>query len=85
MLALLGILDLLSALILLLTRFFNIDILAWLVAMYLIIKGIIFISIPSVIDILVGVVIIFAIFGYFNLITWIAFIWLIQKAVLSFY
>lgn len=84
MLILLGVLDLLSALSIILIRFFDFNIIGWVAVIYLFLKGVVFSSITSLIDIVVGVVIVFAIYGFFGIWTWLAFIWLAQKALLSF-
>jgi len=84
MLILLGVLDLLSALTIILIRFLDFNIIGWAAAIYLFVKGAVFFSITSLVDIFVGVIIIFAIYGFFGIWTWIAFIWLVQKALFSF-
>ncbi len=85
MLALLGFLDLLSAIVIVLLRFFNVCLLGWIVVVYLIIKAIVFFSPISLLDLVSAIIIIFAIYGSFSFITWLAFVWLIQKAFFSFY
>ena len=79
-LRLLCVLDILSGIILILLKFkIAIDI-AWFFAIFLIIKGLIFITnLVSILDIATGVVVIFAIYGFYNIITWLFVIWIIQK------
>ena len=84
MLILLGVLDLLSALSIILIKFFDFNIIGWIAAIYLFVKGIVFFSITSLVDIFVGVIILFAVYGFFGVWTWLAFIWLVQKALFSF-
>jgi uncharacterized membrane protein HdeD (DUF308 family) len=79
-LRLLGIFDIMSGIVLILLRFKLATNLAWFFAIYLIIKGLIFISnLVSIFDIATGVVIIFAIYGGYNIITWLFVIWICQK------
>ncbi|MBS3108553.1 hypothetical protein J4409_01650 [Candidatus Woesearchaeota archaeon] len=81
---LLGLLDLLTAISLILLRF-KVDFFALFFALYLIIKSVLFIkSLASVFDLISGIVFILALYGYFGIITYIASIWLIQKAIFSF-
>ncbi|MBI2663111.1 hypothetical protein HYX15_01110 [Candidatus Woesearchaeota archaeon] len=84
-----GIMDLISAVLLILFRFdiytSNITNLAWIFGLYLIIKGVIFIkSLTSLIDIASGALLILAIFGTVNILTWLAALWLLQKGVFTF-
>ncbi len=79
-LRLLGILDLLSGIILILLRFKIATSIAWFFAIYLIIKGLIFIvNVVSILDIATGIVMIVAIYGVYGVITWIFVIWICQK------
>lgn len=83
----LGLIDLLTALSVVLLRFGIAKTMALALAIYLIIKGIIFIkNITSMIDIAAGVVVLIAALGYFTpIITWIAAIWIAQKGVISLF
>ncbi|MCX6711485.1 MAG: hypothetical protein NT139_00400 [Candidatus Woesearchaeota archaeon] len=79
-LRLLGVLDVLSGVVLILLRFKIATSIAWFFAIYLIIKGLIFIvNLVSIFDIATGVVMIFAIYGSYNIITWLFVIWISQK------
>lgn len=83
LLKLFGILDLLSALILISLKFdFGMS-LAWFCVVYLFVKSIIFLSWISILDLFSGVVIILSIIGWNGIITWIVFFYLLQKAILS--
>ncbi|MFH1210720.1 MAG: hypothetical protein V1645_02275 [archaeon] len=83
---LLGIMDLLTALSIILLRFGAAKTMAFALGIYLIIKGIIFIkSVPSMLDIAAGIIVLIAFYGYFNILTWIAAIWLTQKGVISIF
>ena len=81
-----GIMDFLSGILLVLASFnFHIWSFSWIFAIYLIIKGLIFIkSFTSLIDIICGILIILAIFDIVNFLTWIAAFWLFQKSFFSF-
>jgi len=86
----LGIADLMAALSILLFRVApntgSIKTLLIVFAIYVIIKGLIFIkSITSIIDIAAGAFMVLAFYGYFNFLTWIAAIWLTQKGVISLF
>lgn len=83
LLKLFGILDLLSALILIFLKFdFGMGI-AWFCVIYLFVKSIIFLSWISILDIVSAVVIILSIIGWSGIITWVVFFYLLQKAILS--
>ena len=79
-----GILDFITGIVLILTKF-NIAIaLAAILAIYLIVKGSLFLpDLVSILDIIAGVFMILAIFGFFNVLTWIFVVWLIQKGLFS--
>ncbi len=80
----LGILDLASAILLILARFNLLENIALIAGIYLIIKGLIFIkSIPSIIDLICGVVIVLMVFGIIVPLYWLVAIWLIQKGISS--
>lgn len=83
LLKLLGVLDLLSALVLIFLKFgFGVS-LAWFCVFYLFVKSVIFFGWISIFDIFSGAVIIFSIFGGYGVITWVVFLYLLQKAILS--
>lgn len=85
-LKILGVFDLLAALSIILLRFGITKTMALALAIYLIIKGIIFIkSIPSMVDIAAGLLIILAFYGHFTFLAWIAAVWLTQKGVISLF
>ena len=78
-----GLLDILAGISLFLLKFGFLKYFALVLAIYLIIKGIVFFGFPGVIDILSGIVIIIAMFGVFNVVYYIFIIWLVQKGLLS--
>lgn len=79
-LRLLGVLDILSGIVLILLKFKIATSIAWFFAIYLIVKGLIFIAnFVSALDIATGVVMIFAIYGSYNIVTWLFVIWITQK------
>jgi len=83
---LLGIFDLLAALSIILLRFGVAKTMAIALAIYLIIKGAIYIkSVPSMVDIAAGIIMVLAFYGWFSILTWVAAIWLTQKGVISLF
>ena len=81
---LLGILDLISGIILLVLNF-KILVFAWVLAIYLIAKFLIFMNFVSFIDLVSGLLMIAAIYGFYPVITWLAVIWLLQKGLFSMF
>lgn len=82
----LGAADLLAALSIVLLKFGIIPTMALVLAIYLIIKGVVFIkNISSIVDIAAGAAMLIAFYGNFNIATWIAAIWLTQKGVMSLF
>jgi|TARA_Y100000034_G_scaffold136972_1_gene217787 hypothetical protein len=78
--------DLISGVLLIL---FSLDMdpgkIAWTFAIYLIVKGIIFIkALSSLLDVASGILIILAIFGIVNMLTLLAAVWILQKVFFSF-
>lgn len=84
MLKLLGILDFLAALTLLGFGFWDLDILGWIFAIYLIGKGLLFFNWLGTLDIISGILLILAIFNIYNVFNYFAIVWLAQKAIFSF-
>ncbi|MFH1332156.1 MAG: hypothetical protein ABIH63_02625 [archaeon] len=83
---LLGIFDLLAALSIILLRFGVAKTMAIALAIYLIVKGAIYIkSVPSMVDIAAGIIMVLAFYGWFSILTWVAAIWLTQKGVISLF
>ncbi len=80
----LGLLDIVSALVILILKFgFFVD-LGLLLAIFLAIKSIIFIKdVASVIDLITAVFFFSAALGYYFSFTWIFAIWLLQKGLFS--
>ncbi len=84
MILFLGFMDLLSALIFIITYFYT-NPLFLIFPIYLILKSLIYIkSIVSIIDIIAAIFLIIAIFNGFIFLDWIFVIWLTQKALFSF-
>lgn len=85
-LKILGVLDLLSGIVLIVLRFAPLKVIPGLLAVYLIVKSIIFLkNISSVIDLIAAIHIIFAMFGNYYSLTWLFVLWLLQKGVFSLY
>ncbi|MDD5133276.1 MAG: hypothetical protein PHD81_01855 [Candidatus Nanoarchaeia archaeon] len=85
MIWILGILDILSAIILVLQKFIPFK---WAIIfpIYIILKSIIFIKdFSSIIDFIAAIFFILAIFGHFYIITWLAAFWIVQKGVFSLF
>jgi len=81
-----GLLDLISAVSIILLKFDMGIALAWFCAIYLLAKGIPFIKDPaSIADIISAGIILLGIFGFFGIYSYIAIIWLLQKALFSFF
>ena len=81
-----GVLDIIAGITLILLKFSMFEGIGWIAAIYLVIKGIIFLpNIVSVVDIVSGIFIGLAMFGIFNVISWIVAIWLIQKGIFSLF
>ena len=83
MIILLGILDLVAALMFVLLYFGVLTFLGWIFGVYLIVKGIYYFSWMGALDILSGVLMILGVFGIWNFFSLFAFIWLVQKGVFS--
>ena len=83
LLKLFGILDLLSALVLIFLKFDLGISLAWFCVIYLFVKSIIFLSWISILDMFSAVIIVLFIMGWSGTLTWIIFIYLLQKAIFS--
>lgn len=80
-----NLLDLFSAIIILLIKLDIQYSFFWVFPIYLIIKGAIYIPDPSsIIDVIAGIVIVLAMLGFSSIITWIAMLWLLQKVLFSF-
>lgn len=85
MIWILGILDIVSAGLIILQRFYPTKF-ALFFAGYLLLKSIVFIKdFSSIIDFIAVVFFILAIFGHFYLITWLAALWVFQKGVFSLF
>jgi len=80
-----GLLDILAGISLLLLKF-NVDFYGLFFAIYLIIKGIVFIRyLASIADMVAGLMLLYAIYtGHFAIINYAAIIWLVQKGSFSF-
>jgi len=87
MLFVFGLLDIVSALVLVLLKFGLLNKLGFIVGGYLVIKGLFFLVMKdwlSILDVLSGLFIFYVfVFGSFPLIGWVFFIWLLQKGVIS--
>jgi len=84
LLKLFGIMDMLAWISLILFQFGWYKNLLLIFAIYLIIKGLLFLpGLASIMDISIGVFFMIAFFGTFSIFTWILFMFLIQKSVLS--
>lgn len=84
----LGVADLLAALSILLLKFGAVPkTMVFAFAIYVIVKGLIFIkNIPSIVDIVAGILMITAAYySYFGIPTWLAAVWLTQKGVISLF
>ena len=86
LLFLFGILDILAAIQLILLKFnISLSFVPWALAIYTILKSLIFIkAFVSWIDLAAGVVFVFALLGVSNALIWIAAFWLLQKGFFSF-
>ncbi len=81
---LLGLIDLLAAVFIILLRFNIGNKIAFVIAIILLIKSIIFLtSFTSWIDIISGIFLILAVYGHYYFFTWIFALWLFQKGVIS--
>lgn len=81
---LLGLIDLLAAVFIILLRFNIGRDIAFIIAIILLIKSVIFLtSFISLIDVLCGVFLLLAIYGYYYFFTWLFALWLLQKGVIS--
>ncbi len=84
MLRIFGVLDIIAAISLVFVSWGFGNNVALIFAVYLIIKGLLFLtSFISWLDLMMGVVIILAVFGYVGIISWISFVLLIQKGFFS--
>ncbi len=82
----LGLADLAAALSILLLKFGAVPHLAFVLGLYEIAKGAVFIkNITSMADIAAGLAIILAFYTHVGILTWIAAIWLTQKGVISLF
>ena len=83
---LLGLIDLLAAIFIILLRFHIGESIAFIVAILLILKSVIFLtSFVSLIDIISGIFLLLAVYGHYYFFTWIFALWLLQKAVISLF
>lgn len=83
---LLGLVDLFAGVLLFLLRFDLLSTLGVVVGIYLILKGVVFLSnVVSLMDLLAGIVMILASQGYFFIFTWIFVLWLLQKGFFSLF
>ncbi len=82
---LLGVLDLLAAVVLFLLKFKVGLIIGAVLGAYLVIKGVIFFSAASIIDIAAGVLMLLAVYGTYMPLNWLLSLWLLQKAFFSIY
>ena len=79
-----GLLDFVTGLTLIFMYFNLLKVVGSILAIYLIIKGLLFIkNIVSMIDIICGIFILFASLGYFYYLDWVVVVWMIQKGVFS--
>ncbi|MDD5331225.1 MAG: hypothetical protein PHE43_00165 [Candidatus Nanoarchaeia archaeon] len=84
MIQLLGVLDMIAALALFLTKFDKLEIMAWIAAGYLIIKALLFFGdFGSIVDGICGIIVIFGIFGVFGIVSYLAIAWLVTKGLIS--
>ena len=83
MIKVLGILDIISAVVMILLNYYSFGF-AWIFALYLGIKSLIFIkSIVSIIDLVAVLFFVLAMFGIHNIITLIFAVWILQKGFFS--
>ena len=83
---LLGFLDFFSGLLLLILQFHHWTALGLWFGLYLLVKGIVFISnVVSMMDILAGIMMILAAGGYTFPFTWVFVLWLLQKGFFSLF
>lgn len=83
---LLGIIDLLGAILLISLRFGLGEKIALVIAVILMIKALFFIkALASSVDFIVGIILLLAALGHYYSFTWLFSIWLLQKAVISFF
>ncbi len=83
MIKLLGILDIISAVVMILLNYYHLGF-AWIFALYLAIKAFMFISsIVSIIDLIAVIFFVLAIFGIHNILTLIFAVWILQKGFFS--
>jgi len=83
---LLGILDILAGISLLLLKFSMGYTIAAFFTIYLLVKGVAFITNwTSWVDLTVVAIFILALFGNFNLLTYVAVVWLLQKGIFSLF
>ena len=79
-----GLLDLMAAFLLILLKYGVGEMLAYVFAGYLILKGLLFFGgINTFFDLTAGVLLILASQGIYSLFYWIVILWLIQKSLLS--
>tara|TARA_Y100000034_G_scaffold118928_1_gene160176 strand:- start:2107 stop:2379 length:273 start_codon:yes stop_codon:yes gene_type:complete len=87
MLFVFGLLDIVSALVLVLLKFGLLGKLGFIIGIYLVIKGLFFLVMKdwlSILDVFSGLFIFYVLlFGSFPLIGWVFFVWLLQKGVVS--
>jgi len=80
-----GLLDLLTGMTLIFMYFNLLKVVGAILAIYLIIKGLLFIkNVVSIVDIICGILILFASLGYFYYLHWVVVVWMIQKGIFSF-
>lgn len=84
MIKLLGIFDIISGIVMILSMYLNLNF-AWIFIMYILIKSLIFFSWVSAIDIIVAIIFILSMYDIHNLLTAMGGIWLIQKGTLSLF
>jgi len=80
-----GVLDLFAALVLFLLGFGIWKTLGIIFGVYLILKGLVFLSFVSMVDILTGVLMILAGSGNYINFSWVFIFWLVQKGFVSLY
>lgn len=84
MIKILGIFDILSGIVMILTMYLGLSF-AWIFIAYILVKSLVFFSWISAIDIIVVILFIFSMFNINNILTVIGAVWLIQKGIFSLF
>ena len=83
MLRILGVLDLIAALMFGVLYLFDFSVLGWIFAIYLIVKGILFFNWFGFFDVVSGILMVLAVYDNFSFVTYFAVLWLLQKGIFS--